>query len=132
MATNSFLPLNQFTFIVEPPETRTNAYYVNIYPDGRFNLNGKLTEKLSGKPIEILFTKDAKNLCLRDGTDFAIQFPKNGSKKLQSVIDHLRNQRIRLPAKYYVRYNEDAMFWQGDLLENPIQIQHSPSSKKKS
>ena len=64
MATKQFVPLEQFTFVIAPPASRTDILCVNLYADGRFNLNGKLAEALRGKSVQISFTDDAKHLCL--------------------------------------------------------------------
>ena len=120
MATDKFLPLEQFTFIVDPPETHTNTLRVNIYADGRLILNGRLAAALNGKPVQIRFTGDAKHLCfIESDSENAIKFPKNGSKRLPKVMEHLKGHKITLPARYEVSYNKERTFWQGDYSENP-------------
>lgn len=82
MATNNYLPLEQFTFIVDPPENRARAYFVSVYADGRFNMNGRLAEKMSKNPLQIRFNRDGTRLCLLESAkEKTMQFPKNGSKK---------------------------------------------------
>lgn len=127
MATGKFLSLEQFTFIVDPPDSHTNSLYVNIYADGRLNLNGRLAAELSGKPVQIRFTGDAKHFCIIESdSENAVKFPKNGSKRLPSALEHLKGHKIALPARYEVNYNKELAFWQGDYSENP------PKSKPKS
>ena len=121
MTTDKFLPLEQFTFIVDPPDSHISSLRVNIYADGRLILNGKLAAELSGKPVQIRFTGDAKHLCIIESdSENAVRFPKNGSKRLPSALDHLKGHKIALPAKYEVRYNKKLAFWQGDHSENPL------------
>ena len=132
MTPNKFLPLEQFTFIATPPELRAQALCVNIYANGRLNLNGKLAEKMSGKNLQIRFTEDAKHLCLIEvSQDQAIRFPKNGSKRLPSVIDYLKAHRMSFPARYLINYDETQNFWQGDYYENPIHAQAPVQSNSK-
>lgn len=134
MATNGFLPLEQFTFIVNPPDTHISSLRVNIYADGRLILNGKLAAELSGKPVQIRFTGDAKHLCLIEGdAENAVKFPKNGSKRLPSALEYPKNHRITLPARYEVSYDEERAFWQGDYCENPptMQQKNQTGSKRK-
>lgn len=120
MATGKFLPLEQFTFIVEPSDTHISSLRVNIYANGRLILNGKLAAELSGKPVQIRFTDDAKHLCIIESdSENAVRFPKNGSKRLSSALEHLKGHKIALPARYEVSYNKELAFWQGDLSENP-------------
>ena len=135
MATNKFLPLEQFTFIITPPVSRADSLCVNLYTDGKFNLNGKLAAALRNKPIQVLFTDDAKHLCLVErASPEAIIFPKSGSKRLEQAIHHLKARKIPLPAKYEVHYSDVHKFWQGDLVENPTQekTQRGSGSKMKS
>lgn len=134
LAQNNFLPLEQFTFVVTPPETRSSILLATLYTDGRFRLNGKLSQKVAGKPIRITFTEDAKHFCLMESADPAILFPKNGCKILQTAIDYVTQNRIPLPAKYLVRYNEEHGTWQGDLIENPTRAQghRGTGSKRRS
>ena len=120
MATNKFLPLEQFTFLVDPPDSHISSLRVNIYADGRLNLSGRLAAALNGKPVQIRFTGDAKHLCcIESDSENAIRFPKNGSKRLPSALEHLKGHKIPLPARYEVSYNEERAFWQGDHSENP-------------
>ena len=120
MATNKFLPLEQFTFIVDPPDSHISSLRVNIYADGRLILNGKLAAQLSGKPVQIRFTDDAKHLCIVESdSENTVRFPKNGSKRLPAALEHLKGHKIPLPARYEVSYNEELTFWQGDHSENP-------------
>ena len=63
-----------FTQPVTPPENRYTLMSVTVYPDGKFNMNGKLAEKLGGKRLCISFTADAKKLYTCRGTR---QQPRN-------------------------------------------------------
>ena len=120
MATSTFLSLEQFTFIAVPPESQISSLRVNIYADGRLILNGKFAEVLSGKAVEIRFTDDARHLCFFESdSENAVKFPKNGSKRFPSAVEHLKKHKISLPAKYEVKFSEDLAFWQGDYGENP-------------
>ena len=132
MATNNYLPLDQFAFVVDPPENRMKAYYVSIYADGRFTLNGRLADKLSRKPLQIRFNKDATRLCLLESAEEkTMQFPKNGSKKLPDVVNYLKKQKILIPVRYKVGYSEEYRSWQGVLEENPTIMQASGRSNTK-
>ncbi len=135
MAASSFLPLEQFTVLISPSESRSDLMYVSIWSDGRFRLNGKLAAALHGKPVQILFTEDAKHLCMMESASAeTIKFPKNGSRKLDSVIRLLKSNKIPFPAKYIVHYNNEEKHWQGEITANPTQEQmrHGPGSGKKS
>ncbi|MBR6574062.1 MAG: hypothetical protein IKK61_03620 [Clostridia bacterium] len=116
-----------FTQPVTPPENRYTLMSVTVYPDGKFNMNGKLAEKLGGKRLCISFTADAKNFILAEepGSNLAIPFPKNGSKTIPSALERIKNGKIPLPAKYEVWLGEDGI-WQGDYAENPTS---SPADK---
>ena len=93
---------------------------MNIYADGRLILNGRLAAELGGKPVQIKFTGDAKHLCIMESdSEKAVRFPKNGSKRLPSALEHLKGHKIALPARYEVNYNEELAIWQGDYSENP-------------
>ena len=127
MAANKFLSLEQFTFIAVPPESNISSLRVSIYADGRLILNGKLAEVLSGKTVEVRFTDDARHLCFFESdSENAVKFPKNGSKRLPSAVEHLKRHKTTLPARYEVKFSEELAFWQGDYCENP------PVTKSKS
>ena len=116
-----------FTQTATPPESRYTLMIVTIYGDGKFNMNGKLAEKLGGRQLRISFTADAKNFILEENTDVrsAIAFPKNGTKVIPSVLEIVKKGKLLLPAKYEVWLAEDGI-WQGDYLENPTP---SPSGR---
>ena len=121
------LELGMFTQRISPPENRSTALCVNILADGKFNMNGKLAEKLGGKTLEILFTDSGRNFLIAEKgeMEMPITFPKSGSRKLPVLADMLKRQKISLPAKYEVWQRDDG-YWQGDFLENPTV---SPSAK---
>ena len=133
MATGKFLSLEQFTFIAVPPESQISSLRVNIYADGRLILNGKLAEVLSGKAVEIRFTDDARHLCFFESdSENAVRFPKNGSKRLPSAVEHLKRHKTTLPARYEVKFSEELAFWQGDYSENPpVAQQKNPAGSKR-
>lgn len=123
-----------FTQAIMPPESRYTAMSVTVYSNGKFNLNGKLSEKLGGKRLCISFTEDAKNFVLEEApnSSAAIPFPKNGSKAIPSVLETVKAGKLALPAKYEVWIRDDGL-WQGDYLENPtlLPVGKSHSSKKR-
>ena len=125
--------MERFNVAISNPTNRASLICVNIYNDGRFNMNGKLTEKLSGKALRLAFTSDAQHFMLKeDDSPDAVKFSKNGSKKLDDVLTLLNNQKVLLPAKYEVWYEKSEDYWQGDLIENPIPPQSAkPRSSKK-
>ena len=100
---------------------------VNIYADGRFNMNGKLVEKIGSRRLSIRFTKDGKYLCLVENGDIA--FPKSGSRKLPDLLEKLKGTKISYPARYEVVYSECTQTWQGAYEENPTKL---PSEKARS
>ncbi len=126
--------MEEYSVIISNPANRLSVICVNIYKDGRFNMNGKLAEKLGGKKISIRFTKDARHLVMIESEDTnAIPFPKNGYKKLEEVSKLLAIHKISLPAQFEVWYDEEEKTWRGELAENPtIPQPGKPRSSKKS
>lgn len=128
MTTERFLSLDQFSVFINPPEMHRNILYASVYEDGRLCLNSRLAEKLSGKPVRVRFTEDAKHLCFEEtNSKQTVTFPKNGSKKLPDAAGFLKKCRKPLPAKYEVHYSSEGHFWQGDYIESPF----SPQSRKR-
>lgn len=99
-------------------------YLVYIYEDGKFNMNGKLAEKLGGKEVAIKFLPDGKYLCLQENGN--ILFPKKGSRKIPEIVEILKSKGITFPAKYELQYSKITQSWQGVCEENPIKL---PSRK---
>ena len=118
------IPLEEFEIIISPPSNRFASTCVNIYEDGKFNLNGKLAAKIGRKKLGVRLTKDGKYLCLHENGDIA--FPKSGSCKIPEVIAKLQEAKISFPAKYAVVFSETTQTWQGPLEENPTM---KPSEK---
>lgn len=118
------IPLEEFDVIITPPANRLASMCVNIYADGRFNLNSKLIEKLGSRQLSVRFTRDGKYLCLIENGDIA--FPKSGSRKFPDMIERLKGTGITYPARYEVAYSEKTRSWQGVYEENPTK---SPSGK---
>ena len=127
------LPRTMFTQKMIPASTISQTTCVNIYKDGKFNMNGKLAAILGGKTLELSFTDDGQHFLLEEssGGVQSVRFPKSGSRKLLVVTALLEQQHIMMPAKYEVWLTEDGV-WQGDLLENPMLSQSpKPRSSKK-
>ena len=115
------IPADQFSVVITNPENRLNTMCVNIYEDGKFNMNGKLSEKLAGSKMYIAFTPDARHFLMKKSDEpGAIAFPKSGSKKIEQVAKHLTDQKILFPAKFNVWYDEEEDTWRGNLSVNPI------------
>lgn len=127
------LPRNLFSKPISPPEKLSQIMCVNIYDDGKFNMNGKLANKLGSKTLELSFTEDGTHFMIQDASDSlsGIKFPKSGSRKLPEIAEHLKARKILFPAKYEVWLTDEG-FWQGDLLENPTQprLEKHRNSKK--
>ena len=127
MSVRKDIPLEEFELIISPPINRLASMCVNIYEDGKFNLNGKLAAKIDGKKLGIRFTRDGNYLCLIE--DGNIAFPKSGSCKIPEIVEKLKGAKISLPARYEVSYSESTHTWQGAYEENPTK---SPSEKARS
>ena len=121
MDSQKALTLSSFTFRIQPPVSRLHGMSITVYEDGKFNLNGKLSQKLFGKHVLVSFTENAKNVALveNDNENDRIRIPKSGSLQLPAVVNFLKKNKIPLPAKYEVSYRNSENFWQGDYLENP-------------
>lgn len=113
------LTLDDFTIPIVPPVSRLSGPCVNIYEDGRFNMNGKLAEKLGGKQVSLSFSSDRNHFLLVEGGQNAFPVPKSGSCKLPAVAELLRSNSILFPAKYSVQYLERLGGWVGEHQENP-------------
>lgn len=118
------LPRNLFSKTICPPEKLGQMMCVNIYNDGKFNMNGRLATKLGNKALDLAFTEDGTHFILLETSDSlsAIKFPKSGSRKLPEVTELLKGRKIVFPAKYEVWLTDEG-HWQGDLLANPTQPQ---------
>lgn len=127
MSIRKDIPLEEFDLIISPPANRLASMCVNIYADGRFNMNGKLVEKIGSRRLSIRFTKDGKYLCLVENGD--ITFPKSGSRKLPDLLEKLKGTKITYPARYEIVYSERTQSWQGAYEENPTKL---PSEKVRS
>ena len=118
------IPLEEFSIIISPPVNRLASTCVNIYEDGKFNMNGKLAEKLGGKEVAIKLLPDGKYLCLQENGN--ILFPKSGSRKIPEIVEILKSKGITFPARYELQYSKVTQSWQGACEENPIKL---PSRK---
>ena len=116
---NSFknLTLADFCIEISPPANRLSSTSINIYEDGKFNMNGKLAEKLGGQKLHIRFTKDMKHLCL--ASEGNIYFPKNGSQRLPEVSELLKKAGFSFPAKYELNFDKEQNLWCGTHQANP-------------
>lgn len=121
----------QFTVRIHAPSASKFSPSVNVLENGKFNFNGKLNEKLKSRSFEISFMPDGRNFMMIESEDSAeaIRFPKSGSLKLPEVTEHLRKNKIPLPANYSVWYNEEGEFWQGDYTGNPTQMPNRNGTK---
>ena len=75
MTTEQFLPLDQFTVFIDPPQTHRITLHASVYADGRLYLN----------PIIILFG-------LTGSTTIGLLMQRNGS-----ISPGYRNRVVQLP-----------------------------------
>ena len=82
MKTRTSLPRNLFSKIISPPEKLCQMMCVNIYDDGKFNMNGKLANKLGNKTLTLSFTEDGTHFLIQETSErlSAIKFPKADQK----------------------------------------------------
>lgn len=115
------IPLDYFHIIIDPPENHFSITCVNIYDDGKFNMNGKLSSILGGKALQIRLTDNCRNMCILelDNGIKLIKFPRSGSRKVPKLVQLLKSHGISFPAKYEFWYSEAMESWQGEYVENP-------------
>ncbi|WP_444658001.1 hypothetical protein ACRQV7_09925 [Caproiciproducens sp. R2] len=132
--TKKDIPLDSFTIVVAPPVNRLSTTCINIYQDGKFNMNGKLSSILGGKFLQIRLTDNCRNMCIleADSAGESIKFPQSGSRRLLELIPILKKRGLALPAKYEFWYSETTKSWQGEYIENPTKrlLAKSRDSKK--
>ena len=133
MSERKRIPMEEYSIVISNPVSRLCVTCVNIYKDGRFNMNGKLTALLGGKKLNIRFTKDAHYFMMNESDDAnAIFFPKSGYKKIEEISKLLSIHKVSFPAQYVVWYDEEMRIWRGELTENPtIPLQGKSRSTKK-
>jgi hypothetical protein len=132
--TKKDIPLDSFIIVVAPPVNRLSTTCVNIYEDGKFNMNGKLSSILGGKTLQVRLTDNCRNMCIleADGPAESIKFPKSGSRRLLDLVPILRNHGLSFPAKYEFWYSEYTKSWQGEYAENPKKkLLAKPQNSKK-
>lgn len=126
------LDMSLFTNKIDPPKSRFSEICINIYGDGKFNLNGNLTKVLGGKIVGISFTSDCKHICIEENpTEKGIKLPKNGSMKLLDAVELLKKHNIRFPAKYQLCYCEKNKVWQGEYFVDPMKRSFGKSGSLK-
>jgi hypothetical protein len=120
--TKKDIPLDSFTIVVATPINRLSTTCVNIYEDGKFNMNGKLASILGGKSLLIGLTDSCRNMCIieADDTVESIKFPQSGSRRLPDLVSILKNHGLSFPARYKFWYSEATKSWQGEYIENPV------------
>ena len=65
------IPIDNFNIILDPPQNRLSSASVNIYDNGQFNMNGKLSNVLGGKALQIRITDDCRNMCILEPDDMS-------------------------------------------------------------
>lgn len=94
---------------VRPQSRKGSDLGINVLPNGRINLNKKLTERLSGNKISVRFKKDGIEVVVfNDDNGFIL--PKSGSFKNEEFVNYLKEKKIQLPIHYDVNLDEDKVF----------------------
>ena len=94
---------------VRPQSRRGSELGINVLPNGRINLNKKLTDHLQGNKVSVRFRKDGMEVVVFND-DNGFNLPKSGSFKNEEFINYLKEQKIQLPARYNVIVDEDKVF----------------------
>lgn len=103
---------------VRPKSRRIGEFGINILPNGRINLNGKLMESLGTGKISIKFSRDGLEVVvLKDDNGFFP--PKNGSFKNEDFVEYLKKEKLQLPIHYCVSLIENNVY-KGTLASDVI------------
>ena len=121
MNTQREIPMEEFCICIAPPVNRLFSTYVNVYENGKFNMNGRLAAILGSKSLRLNFTKDCRYLCLVEAPEdpMAILFPKSGCKELPGMAEILKGKGIAFPARFDVWCSQSGGVWYGEYHENP-------------
>ncbi len=88
---------------------RSGEFGINILPNGRINLNKKLTEYLGVNKISLKFRKEGLEVVVfNDNNGFVL--PKSGSFKNKEFVDYLIEQKLPLPIHYNIKLDEGKVF----------------------
>lgn len=103
---------------VRPQSRKSGELGINVLPNGRINLNKKLTERLDNNKISVRFRKDGIEVVVfKDDNGFIL--PKSGSFKNEEFVNYLKEKKMQLPIHYIVNLDEGKVF-KGKLANDVI------------
>lgn len=108
-------------FLPAPPKPELA---ITIPNDKCFNLNQNLCSQMPNY-ITIGVLEGGKTLCLKKETEIGYQIPKSGSIKAINIIEYMKKQGIKLPARYLVEEKE--AYWIATLV--PPSAPSGPAKK---
>ncbi|MDF1493825.1 hypothetical protein [Caproiciproducens sp. CPB-2] len=84
--TKKDIPLDSFTIVVAPPVNRLFTTCINIYQDGKFNMNGKLSSILGGKFLQIRLTDNCRNMCILEADSAGARQLRAGKENISKTL----------------------------------------------
>ena len=103
---------------------------VTIHEDDHVQLNSKLANQFSRKPVQLRFNPDFTALQIALTEDLHTDhftFPKNGRKTIRGIADFFRKANVPLPVVFRGILLEDSAKWRGERQINPTEKQSTTS-----
>lgn len=105
---------NRF-FVLKPQTTRFQEMLLTITEKGEIRLNSRLQKEINSREIELIFSRDYKEVLLNTRGQNPHKFTKAGVAKNRDISNLLKKEKIPLPSVYIVCWNENYKMLHGKL-----------------
>lgn len=115
------MKINVEEFEVVKPVTRKQMKPVlSVLKNGDFAINSELRNCMKTSKFEVWLKKDCTQILLIPNGKIITDVGKNNRIKNYAILDKLIGKKIKIPAYYVGRWNDENECWVGELvMENP-------------
>lgn len=115
------MKINFDEFEIVKPITRKQAKQVlRISENGDFSINNQLRKAIKTSKFEVRIKKDCTQILLVPNGNEITDVGSNNRIKNYAVLEKLQNRKIKMPAYFVGKWDDDNGCWMGELvLANP-------------
>ena len=115
------MKINFDEFEIVKPITRKQVKQVlRVSGKGDFSINNELRKAIKTSKFEVRIKKDCTQILLVPNGEEIIEVGNNNRIKNYAVLEKLVNKKIRMPAYFFGKWEDENECWIGELvLSNP-------------
>ena len=106
--------------VVKPLSRKQTKQVISVFSNGDFAINSELRKTINSSKFEVRIKKDCSQILILPNGEEITDVGKNNRIKNYAVSERLEAKKVKFPAYYVGKWDDENDCWLGDLvLSNP-------------